>query len=53
MMGSRIALCEILPIRNAKLAARFVTDAFKLRDTLLGISNLSHGNGNIYDGFSR
>jgi hypothetical protein len=53
MMGSRIALCEILPTRNAKLAARFVTDAFKLRDTLPGIGNLSHGNGNIYDGFSR
>lgn len=53
MMGSRIALCEVLPARNAKLAARFVTDAFKLRYTLLGISNLSHGNGNIYDGFSR
>jgi hypothetical protein len=53
MMGSRIALCEILPTRNAKLAARFVTDVFKLRYTLLGIRNLSHGNGNIYNGFSR
>jgi hypothetical protein len=52
MVGSRIALCEISPTRNAKLAARFVPDAFKLRHTLPGIGNLSHGNGNIYDGFS-
>jgi len=52
MMGSRIALGEILPTRNATLAASLVPDAFKLPDTLPGIGNLSHGDGNIYDGFS-
>src|SRR5918992_5304970 len=53
MMRSRLAFAEEMPPRNTLLSSILVTNAFERHYALLSICNLSHGNSNINDGFSR